>query len=66
MFNTNSENFDKQYGKKKKKHIAFFKSAKHRLNSESKRGESSLGVYNTSECLDPQFQNYQHKLLLKQ
>ena len=43
MFNTDSENFDKQYGKKRE-HIAFFRSAKHRLNSESKRGESSLGV----------------------
>ena len=64
MFNTYSENFDKQYGKKKKTHCVF-NSAKHRLNSKSKRGESSLSVYNTSECLDPQFQNYQHKLILK-
>ena len=28
--------------------------------------ENSLGVQNTSEYLDPQLQNYQHKLILKQ
>ena len=28
--------------------------------------ESSLSMQNTSEYLDPQLQNYQHKLILKQ
>ena len=28
--------------------------------------ENSLGVQNTSEYLDPQLQNYQHKFILKQ
>ena len=28
--------------------------------------ESLHGVKNTSECLDPQFQNYQHKRIFKQ
>ena len=28
--------------------------------------ESSHGVKNTSECLDPQFQNHQHKRIFKQ
>ena len=41
MFNTDYENFNKRW---EKKYIAFFKSAKRRLNSKSKRGK-----YNTSQ-----------------
>ena len=28
--------------------------------------ESSISVQNTNECLDPQIQKYQHKLIIKQ
>ena len=41
MFNTDYENFNKRW---EIKYIAFFKSAKRRLNSKSKRGK-----YNTSQ-----------------